>query len=211
MSSGTDSGRRNMETNQILDLEPTTRVVARLVRGVSDTQLDASTPCTAYTVGDVAEHIGGLTQAFSAAARKEAHQASDAPPPLGDGTRLEPGWRDRVVADLADLADAWRDPSAYDGHTQAGGVAISGAEAGVVALNELVVHGWDLARGSGQSFEVDDAAVKICLGFGELFSGPGTEEMRGDAFGPVVQVPADAPPLDRLLGLMGREPTWAPR
>ena len=200
-----------METNQILDLGPTTRAVARLVQGVSDTQLDAPTPCTAYTVGDVAEHIAGLTRAFTAAARKEGISASQGPPPLGDAGRLEPGWRDRVVADLADLADAWQDPSAYDGQTQAGGVDMSGAEAGTVALNELVVHGWDLARGTGQSYDVDDAAVSTCVEFGELFSGPGTEEMRGDAFGPVVEVPADATPLDRLVGLMGRDPNWAPR
>ncbi len=200
-----------METNQILDLGPTTRAVARLVQGVSDSQLDAPTPCTEYTVGDVAEHIAGLTLAFTAAARKEDIYASDSPPPLGDAARLEPGWRDRVVADLAELADAWRDPSAYEGQTQAGGVTLSGAEAGIVALNELVVHGWDLARGSGQSFEVDDAAVSACVEFGELFSGPGTEEMRGDAFGPVVDVPTDATPLDRLVGLMGRDPNWAPR
>ena len=88
---------------------------------------------------------------------------------------------------------------------------MSGAEAGIVALNELVVHGWDLARGSGQAFEVDDAAVSALVEFGEQFSGPGTEELRGDAFGPVVEVPAEATPLDRLVGLMGRDPNWAPR
>ena len=210
MSSVTPSGRRIMETNQILDLGPTTRAVARLIQGVPDTQLDAPTPCTAYTVGDIAEHIAGLTRAFTAAARKEGISASQSPP-QGDASRLAPGWRDRVVADLAELADAWQDPSAYDGQTQAGGVDLSGAEAGIVALNELVVHGWDLARGTGQSYDVDDAAVSACVEFGELFSGPGTEEMRGDAFGPVVEVPADATPLDRLVGLMGRDPNWAPR
>jgi uncharacterized protein (TIGR03086 family) len=200
-----------METNQILDLGPTTRAVARLVQGVSDTQLDAPTPCPAYSVGDVAEHIAGLTLAFTAAARKEGNYGGDGPPPPGDAARLEPGWRDRVVADLAELADAWQDPSAYEGQTQAGGVDMSGAEAGMVALNELVVHGWDLARASGQPYDVDDAAVSACVEFGELFSGPGTEEMRGDAFGPVVEVPTDATPLDRLVGLMGRDPNWAPR
>jgi uncharacterized protein (TIGR03086 family) len=200
-----------METNQILDLGPTTRAVARLVQGVSDTQLDAPTPCTTYTVGDVAEHVAGLTRAFTKAARKEDISATQGPPPQGDAGRLEPGWRDVVVADLADLADAWQDPSAYEGQTQTGGVDRSGAEAGTVVLNELIVHGGDLARGTGQPFEVDDAALSIAVGFGELFSGPGTEEMRGDAFGPVVDVPADAPSLDRLVGLMGRDPNWAAR
>jgi len=77
---------------------------------------------------------------------------------------------------------------------------MSGSEAGIVALNEVVVHGWDLAVATGQRFEVDDAILAPCLAFGELFSGPGSEEMRGDAFGPVVDVPSDAAPSTGFSG-----------
>jgi uncharacterized protein (TIGR03086 family) len=85
-----------------------------------------------------------------------------------------------------------------------------GAVAGVVALDELIVHGWDLARATSQPFECDAASVEACLDVVEQFSGPGSEEVRGTAFGPVVAVPADAPALDRLIGLTGRDPGWSP-
>ena len=35
-------------------------------------------------------------------------------------------------------------------------------------------------------------------------------EGRDQIYGPVVEIPADAPVFDRLLGLTGRDPAWAP-
>ena len=51
---------------------PAARQLATLVRGVTDEQLDAPTPCPEYTVGDLLDHIGGLAKAFTWAATKES-------------------------------------------------------------------------------------------------------------------------------------------
>jgi len=76
------------------------------------------------------------------------------------------------------------------------------------ALDEVVVHGWDLARSTGQDFEVDDAAAATCLSFVESFDVPAEES--GGLFGPPVSVPDDADPLTRLIAATGRDPSWAP-
>ena len=55
----------------LVDLEPATRRMAVLVADIPDELLDQPTPCPAYAVGDLLDHIGGLTLAFTAAARKE--------------------------------------------------------------------------------------------------------------------------------------------
>jgi uncharacterized protein (TIGR03086 family) len=81
--------------------------------------------------------------------------------------------------------------------------------AGLVALDELVLHGWDVARASGQPYEVDPASLGAVHGFVAQFSGPGQEESRAGLFGPVVPVPDDAPLLDRVLGMAGRDPSWS--
>ena len=59
-----------------LDFGPATPALAGVVAGVRDDQLGDPTPCPAYTVADLVDHIGGFPIAFTAAARKE---------------RLEPG------------------------------------------------------------------------------------------------------------------------
>jgi uncharacterized protein (TIGR03086 family) len=192
------------------DLTPAVDRMTTLLEGVRDEQLGSATPCTNYTLGDLLDHIGGLSWAFAAAATKSPDERLSAPPPPPDASRLGTDWRSRIPADLAGLAEAWKDPAAWTGMTKAGGVEMPGEVCGLVALNELVLHGWDVARASGQRYECDQASLDACLGLVAQFTGPGSESLRGDAFGPVVEVPPDAPPLDRLVGLSGRNPGWSP-
>ena len=194
----------------VVDLEPAARRMADLISAVPDELLDGSTPCPEYALGDLVDHVGGLALAFTAAATKATDDASSQGP-SGDATRLGDDWRTRIPRDLAALAEAWRDPAAWSGTTQAGGVELPGEVAGLVALDELVVHGWDVARASGHPYECDPQSLEAVHGFVAQFSGPGQEEARAGLFGPVVEVSEDAPLLDRVIGLTGRDPAWSPR
>jgi uncharacterized protein (TIGR03086 family) len=189
-----------------IDLEPATREMAKLVSAVRGDQLGAPTPCPAYTLGDLLDHVGGLSVAFTGAATK----ATGSGGPSGDASRLGTDWQQRIPRDLAGLAAAWRDPAAWTGMTQAGGIDLPGEVAGLVALDELVLHGWDVARASGQAYEVDPALLEAVHGFLASFSQPEQAAMRGDIFGPVVSVADDAQLLDRVVGLGGRDPAWTP-
>ena len=192
----------------VVDLEPATRRMADLISAIPDERLDRPTPCPAYTLGDLVDHVGGLTLAFTAAATKTFGDAS-AQGPSGDASRLGDDWRTRIPRDLAALAEAWRDPAAWSGMTQAGGLELPGEVAGLVALDELVVHGWDVARASGQPYDCDRRSLEAVHGFVAQFSGSGQEAAREGLFGPVVEVPEDAPLLDRVIGLTGRDPAWS--
>jgi uncharacterized protein (TIGR03086 family) len=192
-----------------IDLGPAAQQVTDLVRSTPDAALTAPTPCPAYAVGDLLDHIGGLAKAFTWAATKESlgmpdHTAS------GDASRLEPGWRDRIAADVAALAAAWRDPDAWTGTTKAGPVEMPGEIAGLVAIDELVVHGWDLAVATGQDCTPDDTMLEAAQRFLALFSGPGTEQLRGNGFGPERPVDDSAPLLERVLAMAGRDVNWRP-
>ncbi|NYD31880.1 TIGR03086 family metal-binding protein [Nocardioides kongjuensis] len=186
-----------------LDLGPATATLRDLVTSVSDDQLTLPTPCPAYSVGDLVDHVGGLARAFTEAARKSPAPGSEQGG-SGDASRLEDGWRERIASDLGQLADAWRDPAAYDGMTAAGGLDLPGDVAAAVALNEVVVHGWDLATALGRPFAASDTDVAACLAFARPFSTPEAAAERGPAFGPVLPVPDGATPLVELLALLGR-------
>jgi uncharacterized protein (TIGR03086 family) len=193
-----------------VDLEPAAQRMAELVRDVPDELLDAPTPCPAYSLGDLLDHVGGLAIAFTGAAKKETGE-STSKSPSGDASRLGDDWRERIPRQLAALANAWRAPDAWNGMTKAGGIELPGGVAGLVALDELVIHAWDVARASGQEYDPDPESLEALHGFVAQFSEPGQEAAREGLFGPVVDVPDDAPMFDRVIGLTGRDPAWSPR
>jgi uncharacterized protein (TIGR03086 family) len=193
----------------MIDLEPATNCMAELVRGVRDDQLGAATPCPDYTLGDLLDHVGRLALAFAAAAAK-ATSGPNMEMPTGDASHLADDWRTRIPADLGRLAEAWRDPGAWEGTTRIAGGEASASVVGQFALNELVVHGWDVARATGQHFDVDAEVVEACLRAIDPISQPGMEQAREPAFGPVIDVGDDRPRLDQLLGCNGRDPGWSP-
>jgi uncharacterized protein (TIGR03086 family) len=187
----------------VLEFEPAAHALSVLVRGIPDELLVRPTPCPAYRLGDLIDHVGGLALAFAAAATKDDLGGSAAP--SGDVSRLGDDWRSRIPADLAALARAWRDPAAWTGMTKVGGVELPGEVAGIVALDELVVHGWDVARASAQPFDCDDHLLSAVHDFQMQSS---ADRPAQGPFGPVVAVPDHAPFLDRVIGLSGRDAGW---
>ncbi|MFF8681289.1 TIGR03086 family metal-binding protein [Streptomyces sp. NPDC015237] len=189
-----------------LDLGPQTRVLARLAEGVSDARLADPTPCPDLAVRNLLGHLTGLAVAFRDAARKDLGVTTDTAPE-SSVPDIGPGWREELAGALGELAVAWRDPGAWTGMTRAGGIDLPGDVAGAVVADELVVHGWDLARATGQEYRPDPAALQAAYG---LLSAA-AEEADRDAgmFGPVVAVPDDAPLLERAVGLSGRDPGWS--
>lgn len=192
------------------DLGPAAREMNRLVQGVRDDQLGDPTPCTTYALGDLLQHVRGLAEAFTLAGRKEQPDGGSKPPPQGDASLLAAGWREETADWLGRLADTWSDPSAWEGMTWIAGFEAPASAIGVTAANELVVHGWDVARASSQRLVLDDAALAPSRAFVAMMSGPGSEQMRGDAFGPALPVPDGASALDEVVAGNGRDPAWAP-
>lgn len=187
-----------------LDLTPQATLVSRVVAGVHDSQLTAPTPCADISVAALLHHLVTLTVAFRDAAEKVPQN----PGPYPDADHLPADWRDRLPQQLDELAAAWREPSAWEGATEIAGMTMPGPTVAVVALNEVLIHGWDLAAATAQEYSADGPSARACLDFG-LEIAASTPEMRDGMYGPVVPVPEEAPLLDRLLGQTGRDPRWS--
>jgi len=193
-----------------LDLRPAAQRLVALIGGIGDEQLTAPTPCVDSTVGDLLDHVSGFAHAFTAAAAKDDGPDPAAPPPTADSANLGDDWRTRIPEAVVALGEAWSSEAAWTGMTEAAGVELPGEVAGLFALDELVVHAWDVAVASGQAYDPNDPALTPLLEFLRSFVGSGDAPKDG-LFGPPVAVPPDASPLEEILGLTGREPSWSAR
>ncbi|WP_207947586.1 TIGR03086 family metal-binding protein [Occultella glacieicola] len=193
----------------MIDLTPSTTRVAALIPAVREEHLDAPTPMGAPVV-QLLNHLLGLTVAFrDAAAKIEGPTTSTPPAPVLDP--LPDGWRETLTIRLGQLAGAWQDPAAWDGMTMAGSVRFPAQACGLVALDEVLLHGWDLARATGQDYRPTDTEAEAVLPIVTPDPDPEVAAAeREGMFGPPVPVAADAPPFDRVLGFAGRDPAWSP-
>lgn len=182
----------------MFDLGPAAREMSRLVSGVRDDQLDYPTPCLDWTVADLLAHVHQFATVFTHNARKRQARSPE---------ELLEDWRVAIPDQLDELAHAWREESAWRGRVSAGGVDMESPDNAVVAMEELTVHGWDLALATGQEIRVDDARLDQVDRFFELFA---DQLATGEApYGPAVSAPESATRLERTVARTGRDPLWA--
>lgn len=170
-----------------------------VLRGVRDDQLALPTPCAEYDVQGLLDHLFQVMTNFQVLAAKGESDFGTAPERLGDDRR------ERFTAEIAGLIKAWAAPGAEDGLT--GGMNMPARTVGAMALGDLVVHSWDLARATGQPYEPAAAVVRmLCTEFTAL--APTARQM--GVFGAPFPVGEDAAPFDALLAETGRDPAWRP-
>jgi uncharacterized protein (TIGR03086 family) len=193
----TDTGKTTDLLVAVLsDLEP---VVGR----ITGEQLDEPTPCTELDVGQLRTHILGWLTTFAAGF---ADPGGQAPFERIDGYTVPADPAAEVRSASAAMAAALREGAASR-PLRLGGSAMPGDMALSMILWEYQVHGWDLARATGQPWSPPAEAAEESLEFAPGMLTPDYQG-EGKAFAPRVPVPATAPALDRLLGLSGRDPGW---
>jgi uncharacterized protein (TIGR03086 family) len=150
-------------------------------------------------------HIDGLSLAFRVAAEDPDAPLLHVPPQMGRDV-LEPGWKQRIPERLDALCAVWARTDQDASMTRVGGIDLPRAVAVRVALQELVLHGWDLARATGRPFDMDAESLGIVHHM--VTTTAGSDAQPNGLFGPVVTVADDASVLDRTVGLAGRSPNW---
>ena len=180
-------------------------VVATLqpvVKGVPSDEMAAPTPCTDFDVRAVDNHMLGTTGAMRGIGASDPMDAED---PWGtSGDHMSEQWRDDLCTTLTEYAEAWTSSDAWEGFIVDG--AMPKQAVGDMAFVEAILHGWDIAKGSGQDVSFDHAAVQRAL---EIMGQIGEMGRSQGAFGPEVSVPDDAAPFDKVLAQAGRDPGWS--
>ncbi|MGH3547498.1 MAG: TIGR03086 family metal-binding protein [Pseudonocardiaceae bacterium] len=175
--------------------------LAIVVGGITPEQLHAPRPCTAFDVEQLRDHVlGWLTHFAAGFADPDGH----APNADIDGYQAPADAAGQVRAAAEKLDRAIRGGAATR-PLRLGDSAMPGDLALGMILWEYQVHGWDLARATGQHWSPPIAAAQESLNFAPAML---SDDYQGDGkpFGKPVDVPAGATLLDRLLGLSGRNP-----
>lgn len=172
-----------------------------LVRALPDEALDAPTPCAEYDVRSLLNHLFHVVVGFQALAARGEADFSVTPDRLrayGDG------WRARFEKETELLVEAWAAPGADDG--VAGSMNLPARTVGAMALLDLTVHPWDLARATGLPFTPHDEGLRALE---ELVAAMGPTARKMGVFGEPAPVPAGASAFEALLAGTGRDPRWS--
>lgn len=179
-------------------------IFAAKVTAVSPGQWSNPSPCEGWTARDVVGHIVDMHAVMLSPLGKSLSSASSVEE---DPLAAFASARADVEALLADPATA-----AGEVNTPGGRLSVEQHIDRVVSA-DMVLHGWDLARATGQDDTIDPAEIEAMWPdvqqIPEEMRIPGAFGPGVVVFGPEVKVPDDAPLQHRVLGLLGRDPHWS--
>jgi len=167
-----------------------------LVAGVQADQWGNPTPCAKWSVRDLVNHLVGGGTIFAASFRGESVEMESAMPDmLGDDATS--AW-DGVIASFETAVSA---PGAMDREVVLPFATLPAQVALDIASFDLLVHAWDLARATGQSFDPPDNVVTA----GRQVADTMVDGLRdGDTFTDAVDAPPGASLIDQLAAFCGR-------
>jgi uncharacterized protein (TIGR03086 family) len=173
-------------------LEVSLEVTGSTIDAIAEDQWELPTPCTEWTVRQVAEHLIGGNDLFTRAL------GGDAPAVPPTGRALPEAYHESAVRLLA----AFRQPGVMDSVVQVPFGSVPGAVALGLRVTEILVHGWDLAQATGQAPSFPEDAAEHAL----AFTAPMLERIPPERqpFGPPQPVDPGAPAIDRLASCLGR-------
>ena len=157
----------------------------RALDTVSADNLDQPTPCSDWTVGQLAAHVATGPGTWARMTRGEEVDWSAIPDvPVGEWGRTFRAGADDLLAAMRQLPEDQQQSAGFQ-------------------VAEYAVHSWDLTRGTGADLPLDDSLAETGLA---AMRGGLTDENRQGAFGDEVSVPDDASAYERLAAFSGRDP-----
>ena len=161
-----------------------------VLRGLTAEDKPKATPCTELSCHQVAVHLMGSISDLGGMAGATVEMPAD-------------GSLESKVTQMSDQTlRAWQARGLDGSVTDPAGREVPAAFTPAVLAIELLLHGWDLAQGSGQTMEVSDEVVAYVAKLAE----PIIPDGRGFAFGDEAEPAVGAGALDRFAAYSGRRP-----
>ena len=182
-------------------LEKAFASAAGVLANVKADQLDDPTPCASWKVRDLLNHLVGGTWFFATIAETGQPPTDlDAAPDFATGD-----FNASYEEGAARAVTAFRAEGAMEKQMSLPFGQLPGAVFVNIAATDAFAHGWDLARATGQSTDLDPDLARQLLENARAFLPDAMRGPDGQApFGPRVDVSESAPPADQLAGFLGR-------
>jgi uncharacterized protein (TIGR03086 family) len=179
----------------------TARVVGEAAR---TTTLNTKTPCTDWDLRALLNHTILWT---SYSAERRAHGESVAEELMSKDFTADPGFAQDYQAQVRRAVQAWSDPRAWERDLNVMGSSTPAADIAAMLIMEMVLHGWDIARATGQEYRAGDALARALL---ETVQAQAELFRQYQGFAEAKTIPDGASAFDRALSLSGRDPHWTP-
>lgn len=177
------------------DFERAVATAGGVVAAIRDDQFGLPTPCSGWTVREVLNHLLGTLGWMVAV-------TTDGPMPEDGADHAGADPRATFARVLADTAAGLARPGVPELTVQTSRGDQTGSALVGIAVMELFVHSWDLAKATGQSTDLDaDLADRLAAQMAERLGGRPREETPFDEPQPVADGACAA---DRLAGFLGR-------
>jgi uncharacterized protein (TIGR03086 family) len=166
-----------------------------IVAGVRPEQAGLPTPCSEFDVRQLLNHLVYDVKTFSTMVNGTERGSPDQ-------DLIGNDWLSAYQSATAGLVDAWRARGSEGMMTLGRLGEMPAAWAVGQHYADITQHGWDLARATGQSTNLDPQLGQAALDWAKQSLKP---EFRGQAFGPEVAVADNAPIYDKLAAFFGRK------
>jgi uncharacterized protein (TIGR03086 family) len=173
-----------------------------VLANVKPDQMDDGTPCQSWKVRDLVNHIVMGSQWFGS-----TMDSGDAGPMTGETPDFTDGnYLDTFDDGVKKSIDAFGKPGALEKAVKLPFGEFPGSAFLGLATTDTLVHGWDLAKATGQPSDLDPELSSQVLdnakkAIPDTFRGPDGKA----PFGPALDAPAGAPPADQLAAFLGRK------
>jgi uncharacterized protein (TIGR03086 family) len=179
------------------------RTSVRLAQRATAADLARPTPCAAWSLHDLLDHMTELNRTFAAAS------IGNGDPELG---RLHSRTHD-PVATFQKSAEHLLDAFAVDGILSrkftlldfGTDVPFSAGQAIGFHFVDSIVHSWDIAKTLGIPVDHDHDILEAALTIAQSVPGGEARTIPGAAFGPEVEWPIELS-LDKIVAVLGRSP-----
>jgi uncharacterized protein (TIGR03086 family) len=194
MPSDLRPGPDSPPTDELDSAEASLAVLQQVLHAIAADDMERPTPCTEFDIKQLTYHLLNSTMALGMMAGADYSMREHT-------AAVE----SQVITAARPTLDAWH-RRGLEGMVPFGENEMPAKVAASVLSIEFLVHAWDYAAAVGREVKAPDPLAEYVMELAQQLIQP--EQRVHAGFADIVELPADAGALHRLVAFTGRDPAW---